>query len=180
MQYIHPGVPPKFHVAGCKAANVVCKYMGALEIVAHSLDQFRVPGNMVACGMLLLQGPGGGRVAVCEGDSHGFAAMFFKKGEVKVAKFKAGGCLGTSSFIAKNKSSEDSSDALTWPSQMPQVWPPTTPHVPLPLSLCTRTPVQVTQYWSVILHMRAHGTSLKCVCEPPAAFYLCSSHSPSA
>ncbi len=62
---------------------------------------------------------GGARVAVCEGDSHGFAAKFFKKGDVKVAAFKAGGCLGTSSFIGKNKS-EDSDAAMTWPSQMPQ------------------------------------------------------------
>jgi hypothetical protein len=67
----------------------------------------------------MMQGPGGGRVAVCEGDSHGFAAKFFKKDDVKVAVFKAGGCLGTSSMIVKNKS-EDSDAALTWPSQMPQ------------------------------------------------------------
>ncbi|BDA46172.1 hypothetical protein COCOBI_08-2640 [Coccomyxa sp. Obi] len=63
-----------------------------------------------------------GRAAVCEGDSHGFAAKFFKKDSVKVAKFKAGGCLGTSSMVIKNKSSEDSSYGLPWPAQMPQEW----------------------------------------------------------
>ena len=63
----------------------------------------------------------GGKAAVCEGEIKSFGAMFIKAKGKKVAVFKKGGCLGTSSIIGLNKSDEDSAQGLQWPASLPQV-----------------------------------------------------------
>ena len=77
-----------------------------------------------------LQFPGG-KAAVCEGELKSFGAKFIKAKGKRVAVFKKGGCLGTSSLIGLNTSDEESAQGLQWPASLPQVWP--SPHMlPLP------------------------------------------------
>ncbi|CAL5227602.1 g10604 [Coccomyxa viridis] len=64
----------------------------------------------------------GGKAAVCEGELKSFGAKFIKAKGKKVAVFKKGGCLGTSSLIGLNTSDEESAQGLQWPASLPQVW----------------------------------------------------------
>lgn len=63
----------------------------------------------------------GGKAAVCEGEIKSFGAKFIKAKGKRVAIFKKGGCLGTSSIIGLNKSDDESAQGLQWPSSLPQV-----------------------------------------------------------
>ena len=63
----------------------------------------------------------GGKAAVCEGEIKSFGAKFIKGKGKKVAVFKKGGCLGTSSIIGLNKSDSESAQGLQWPASLPQV-----------------------------------------------------------
>ena len=65
----------------------------------------------------------GGKAAVCEGELKSFGAKFIKGKGKKVAVFKKGGCLGTSSLIGLNTSDEESAQGLQWPASLPQVRP---------------------------------------------------------
>ena len=73
---------------------------------------------------------GGARVAVCEGDKKAFGAKFIKAGGKKIKAFKAGGCLGTSSFIGKPYNKSSDAIELAWPADMPQVSGPILFHSP--------------------------------------------------
>ena len=70
------------------------------------------------------QTEGGARIAICEGDKKGFGVKFIKAGGKKIKAFKAGGCLGTSSFIGKPYNKSDAAIDFAWPSDVPQVRPP--------------------------------------------------------
>ena len=63
----------------------------------------------------------GGKAAVCEGEIKSFGAKFIKGKGKKVAVFKKGGCLGTSSIIGLNTSDSESAQGLQWPASLPQV-----------------------------------------------------------
>ena len=60
---------------------------------------------------------------MCEGELKSFGAKFIKTKGKKVAVFKKGGCLGTSSLIGLNTSDEESAQGLQWPASLPQVCP---------------------------------------------------------
>ena len=60
---------------------------------------------------------------MCEGELKSFGAKFIKAKGKKVAVFKKGGCLGTSSLIGLNTSDEESAQGLQWPASLPQVLP---------------------------------------------------------
>lgn len=90
---------------------------------------------------------------MCEGELKSFGAKFIKAKGKRVAVFKKGGCLGTSSLIGLNTSDEKSAQGLQWPASLPQVRPG--PHV-LPLTRTTLGDMSGYPCRALLSYVRLH------------------------